>query len=243
MERSLSAGREAPYAVEPVQGMDRNKLGVLVFISSEAIFFATLIITYIVYRGIGGGPSAREVLDVPVAGIFTVFLLSSSLTMARVSARLRHGDVAGVRRWLLATILLGAVFLVGQGYEYVHLYLDNVTISRNLWGSTFFTLTGFHGLHVLVGLISMSILVAVVGGRASPPRPLASSAGEGGPRSSAGEAERTGNAGARERTDRGGEEDRVQGESAVEAISYYWHFVDAVWVVIFPVVYLWTLLS
>ena len=235
MERSLSAGREAPYAVEPVQGMDRNKLGVLVFISSEAIFFATLIITYIVYRGIGGGPSAREVLDVPVTGVFTVFLLSSSLTMARVSARLRHGDVAGVRRWLLATILLGAVFLVGQGYEYVHLYLDNVTISRNLWGSTFFTLTGFHGLHVLVGLISMAILVAVVGeGRASPPRPLSNAVGEGGPRSSAGEGERMG---------RGGEEDRVRGESAVEAISYYWHFVDAVWVVIFPVVYLWTLLS
>jgi heme/copper-type cytochrome/quinol oxidase subunit 3 len=213
--------------------MDRNKLGVLVFISSEAIFFATLIITYIVYRGIGGGPSARDVLDVPVTGVFTVFLLSSSLTMARVSARLRQGDAGGVRRWLLATILLGAVFLVGQGYEYVHLYLDNVTISRNLWGSTFFTLTGFHGLHVLVGLISMAILVAVVGeGRTSPP--LASAAGEGEHRSGVGEVERAGSA---------GEEDRVRGESAVEAISYYWHFVDAVWVVIFPVVYLWTLLS
>jgi cytochrome c oxidase subunit 3 len=176
MERSLSTGRGASYAVEPVRGMDRNKLGVLVFISSEAIFFATLIITYIVYRGVGGGPSAREVLDVPVTGVFTVFLLSSSLTMARVSGRLRHGDAAGVRRWLLATILLGAVFLVGQGYEYVHLYLDNVTISRNLWGSTFFTLTGFHGFHVFVSLISMAIAASVVG--PGPGRPRGESAVE-----------------------------------------------------------------
>jgi len=182
--------------------MDPNKLGIILFIMTEAIFFATLVITYIAYHGQStSGPQPRDVLDVPVTTFFTVFLFSSSATMAMVTSRLQKNDATGVRRWLIATILLGTVFLVGQGYEYVRLYTSDVTISRNLWGSTFFTVTGFHGLHVLVGLISMAILVGFV-----------SQDGK-----------------------------KVRAESGVEAISLYWHFVDAVWVVIFSVVYLWTL--
>ncbi|MBX6772387.1 MAG: heme-copper oxidase subunit III [Chloroflexi bacterium] len=197
-------GTEPDVGLEAIRRVDPNVLGVIVFITSEALFFASLIITYIVYRGAStAGPTPKEVLNVPVTGVFTVFLLSSSLTMARVTAHLSRGDAAAVRRWLILTIVLGAIFLAGQGYEYVRLYLENVTISRNLWGSTFFTLTGFHGLHVLVGLISMAILAGLV--------------------------------------EPGGQ--RVRGASGVEAISFYWHFVDAVWVVIFPVVYLWTLIS
>jgi heme/copper-type cytochrome/quinol oxidase subunit 3 len=194
----------AAPTVAPVRPLDTNRLGVLVFISSEAVFFLTLIVTYIAYRnGSTSGPTPKQVLDVGYTAIFTVFLLSSSITMALVSSRLRHDDPAGVRRWLLATILLGLIFLLGQGREYVRLYAANVTLARNLWSSTFFTLTGFHGFHVFVSLISMAIAASVVG--PGPGRP--------------------------------------RGESAVEAISYYWHFVDAVWVVISPVVYLWTLLS
>lgn len=201
-ERAMAASAASPSS-EPAR-VDTNRLGVLVFISSEAVFFLTLIITYIAYRGSStSGPGPKQALDVGYTAVFTVFLLSSSVTMALVSSRLHHNDPAGVRRWLLATILLGLIFLIGQGYEYVHLYADNVTIRRNLWSSTFFTLTGFHGLHVLVGLIAMSIVARVVG--PGPGRP--------------------------------------RGESAVEAVSYYWHFVDAVWIVIFPVVYLWTLFS
>ncbi len=199
---SMGSGEAA--ALDPVQHMDRNVFGIAVFITSEAIFFLTLIITYIAYRGQStSGPTPRDVLDVPYTAVFSLFLFSSSATMALVSSRLHHRDAPGVRRWLLLTILLGALFLLGQGYEYLRLYAGDVTISRNLWGSTFFTLTGFHGLHVLVGLLAMAILVSLV-----QPHPHA-----------------------------------IRAASGVEAISLYWHFVDAVWVVIFTVVYLWTLLS
>lgn len=201
MSAYLSA---SPPAWEPIQRMDRNRFGVLVFISSESVFFLVLIITYIAFRGSSvSGPTPKEVLDVPYTAVFTVFLLSSSVTMGLVSSRLRRGEVTGARRWLLATILLGLIFIGGQGYEYLRLYAENVTISRNLWGSIFFTLTGFHGLHVIVGIIAMSIIAITLGPGSEHPR----------------------------------------GESAAEAVSYYWHFVDAVWVVIFPVVYLWTLTS
>ena len=203
MAASGAAEQMAP-ALEPIQTTDRNVFGVAVFITSEAIFFLTLVITYIAYHGQStSGPQPRDVLDVPVTAIFSLFLFASSASMVMVTSRLQRDDAGGVRRWLLVTILLGAIFLLGQGYEYVRLYTDNVTISRNLWGSTFFTLTGFHGLHVLVGLVSMAILAGLVSPR------------------------------------RG----HVEPASGLEAVSLYWHFVDAVWVVIFSVVYLWTLVS
>src|SRR5579883_229252 len=195
--------QETAPPIEGIQRMDPNALGILVFISSEAIFFASLIITYIVYRGQSTGGPTAHVLDVGTTAIFSVFLFASIGTMERVTSHLHHNDSAGVRRWLLITIALGAIFLIGQGIEYTRLYQSNVTINTNLWSSTFFTLTGFHGLHVLVGLISMSIIASLVG-----PGP-----------------------------------DRLRASSAVHTISYYWHFVDGVWVVIFPVVYLWTLIS
>jgi len=190
--------------LEGIQRMNPNSLGVLLFISSEVVFFGALIITYITYRTAGPpGPTARTVLNIPLTSVFTVFLLSSSYTMHRATSRLVHNDASGVRKWLLATVLLGAIFIVGQGYEYVHLYMDSVTISRNIWASTFFVLTGFHGLHVIIGLIAMAVIASVI-------QPG---------------------------------EDHPWGAAGVEAISYYWHFVDAVWVVIFPVVYLWALFS
>src|SRR5579884_1038060 len=149
--------------LDPIQRMDINVIGVAIFITSEAVFFGTLVITYIAYYGQStSGPRPSQVLNIPYTAVFTIFLLSSSLTMHFVTSHLRENNARAVRRWLFATILLGAIFLIGQGYEYVHLYSDNVTISRNLWGSTFFTLTGFHGLHVFVGLIAMAILAGIV---------------------------------------------------------------------------------
>lgn len=201
---SVRHGDTSKGGLGAIEHMDRNRLGILLFIMSEALFFFALIITYIVYHNQGvGGPTAKTALDVKTTGIFSLFLFSSSITMGRATARIGRNDAAGVRRWLGATILLGAIFLVGQGSEYVRLYQSNVTIDRNLWSSTFFTLTGFHGLHVLIGLISMTVVAALV----SP--------------------------GKRE----------VQGASAAECVALYWHFVDAVWVVIFSLVYLWPLLS
>lgn len=203
ISHAINHGSLDQTGLEAVRRVDPNALGILVFISSEAIFFASLIITYIVSRSQStGGPNAH-VLGVGTTAIFTVCLFASSATMERVTSHLHRNDSAGVRRWLLITIALGAIFLIGQGIEYAHLYQDSVTIGTNLWSSAFFTLTGFHGFHVLIGLISMAIIAGLVG-----PGP-----------------------------------DRLRAGSAVHTISYYWHFVDAVWVVIFPVVYLWTLIS
>jgi heme/copper-type cytochrome/quinol oxidase subunit 3 len=139
--------------------IEKNKLGMALFLGSETFFFAVLILAYITYRGSAdGGPTAADSLDVASAGIFTIFLLASSVTLwlaERSLARERH---AGMRRWLLATVVLGAIFLVGQGWEYARLIEDNVTIGRNLFGSTFFTLTGFHGFHVFSGLVALATL-------------------------------------------------------------------------------------
>ncbi|MGN6697624.1 MAG: cytochrome c oxidase subunit 3, partial [Thermomicrobiales bacterium] len=105
--------------------------------------------------------------------------------------------------WLLVTIALGAIFIAGQAYEYHHLIDEGVTISSGLFGTTFFTLTGFHGLHVIIGLVALSILAALT---------FAGDFDEG-------------------------------NEMPLTTAGLYWHFVDAVWVVVFSVVYLWTLVS
>lgn len=140
-------------------GMTKSKLGVITFIASEANFFLLLIFAYVYYHGgTSGGPSAAGSLDPRAAGINTVFLLGSSATMWRAERSLRREGASGLPLWLLATIVLGAIFLFGQGREYAHLISQNVTVSRDLFGASFFTLTGFHGLHVLIGLITLSIV-------------------------------------------------------------------------------------
>jgi cytochrome c oxidase subunit 1/cytochrome c oxidase subunit I+III len=214
----IAAGERSPAAVEapghpvaprdlgPLSGMDVNQLGVLVFASSEAFFFLVLISSYIYGRPeytAANGPTPQAALNIPLTAIFTVFLLASSLTMSQATARLGRGELAAARRWLGITVALGAIFLAGQIYEYAHLYADGIPIDRNLWSSAFFTLTGFHGAHVLIGLTAILIATSLL--RARP--------GE------------------------------IAGARGLEAVSIYWHFVDLVWVVIFPVVYLWTLLS
>ncbi len=201
-----TSGATERAGLGPFRHADPNQLGVLAFVTSEAVFFLTLIVTYVASRSqytTARGPTPHDALNVPLTGVFTVFLLSSSLTMAAASSRLGSLDLAGARRWLIGTVLLGLVFLVGQGYEYYRLYQDSITLGTNLWTSTFFTLTGFHGLHVLVGLIAITVATSLL-------RSI---------------------------------EGTIRGVRAAEAVSIYWHFVDAVWVVIFPVVYLWTLLS
>jgi heme/copper-type cytochrome/quinol oxidase subunit 3 len=180
--------------------IEKNKLAMLLFISSETIFFTLLILAYVAYHRTGGtGPTAASALDPVKTGVFSLFLLSSSFTMHRVGASTRREERGGQRAWLAATIVLGSVFLVGQGLEYASLIRRDVTISRDLFGTTFFTLTGFHGLHVFLGLVMLAILLGL-GARHPDDEPKS---------------------------------------AAVGAIAVYWHFVDAVWVVIFSVVYLW----
>jgi len=90
--------------------------------------------------------------------VFSLALFASSGTIWLAERRLGRGDLAGFRLWLLATIALGAIFLLGQVTEYGHLFAEGITIGTNLFTSAFFTLTGFHGFHVLVGLVALAVL-------------------------------------------------------------------------------------
>jgi heme/copper-type cytochrome/quinol oxidase subunit 3 len=142
--------------------MEKHKLGMALFLASETFFFAVLILAYIAYRGASAdGPAAANSLDVTTAAIFTVFLLGSSGTLWLAEQSMTRERTNGMRLWLLVTVIFGAIFLVGQGWEYLRLINENVTIGRNLFGTTFFTLTGFHGLHVFSGLVALAILFSL----------------------------------------------------------------------------------
>ncbi len=151
--------------------MERTRLGVVLFIASEANFFLLLVTAYVYYHHtLGPGPSASHVLDPLKTGMFSVALFASSATMARAGANLRRERRSRGHLWLALTVVLGAVFLAGQGWEYAHLLGHGVNPSRNLFGTTFFTLTGFHGLHVLAGLVMLGTLLALgLAGRSGPP--------------------------------------------------------------------------
>ena len=138
---------------------DIYSFAVTLFLISEGAFFAFLIIAYVYFHGtMTAGPNARNSLDPLRTGIYSVFLLASSFTVRTAERKFSNGNRRAFAAWLLTTILLGAIFLAGQGREYFTLYRADVTVSRNIFGTSFFTLTGFHGLHVLLGLVALSIL-------------------------------------------------------------------------------------
>jgi heme/copper-type cytochrome/quinol oxidase subunit 3 len=138
----------------------KNKLGILLFILSEAFFFSLLILAYAYFRSAQiQGPTAATSLDPLVTGIFSLFLFASSFTMWRAEKSLRQGNHAGLQTWLFLTIACGVVFLLGQGIEWRSLIGQGTTVSRNLFGTTFFTLTGFHGLHVIIGLLALGVIL------------------------------------------------------------------------------------
>lgn len=129
------------------------------FIGSESFFFLALIISYIYYVHTGRIPlDSSKYLDIKRTSVFTVALLSSSATIFLAGFYLDKMNRNVLQRWLGLTILLGLIFLVGQASEYIRLYHMNFRISKNVLGSAFFTLTGFHGLHVLIGLVVLSIV-------------------------------------------------------------------------------------
>lgn len=154
------------------EAADPNKLAMALFLISEGTFFAFLITAYVFFHGdVKTGPNASNSLDPLKAGIYTTALLASSFTMRRAETSLRRASPRSLARWLAVTLTLGAVFLIGQAREYVRLYQESVTVSRNIFGTTFFTLTGFHGLHVLLGLIALAILLGgALAGHYKPPR-------------------------------------------------------------------------
>jgi cytochrome c oxidase subunit III len=167
-------------------GLDNRKIAIWAFIGSECMLFTSLISTYLVYKGRSvKGPFPHEVcnppqcatqmqpiLDIPVTSASTFVLLMSSLTMVLALAAVENkgkpgwgnGGWVGLgssKLWLLATALLGATFLGFQAYEFTAFVREGLTIRTNLFGSSFFTLTGFHGAHVSVGVLWLLTLLAI----------------------------------------------------------------------------------
>jgi len=183
---------------------ERGKMGVGLFILSEANFFLLLIVAYVYYHAYPGqGPTAASALNTARTAAFSVALFASSATIFMASRAARRGDSGGLVRWLAITIALGTLFIFGQAKEYYDLIESGVGVSRNLFATTFFTLTGFHGVHVIIGLVALSITLALaMAGKLHP-----------------------------------------ETRDGFGAVEWYWHFVDAVWVVVFSVVYLWSAAS
>jgi cytochrome c oxidase subunit 3 len=136
-------------------GVDSRKMGVWTFIGSETLFFAALIVTYLIYKPrnlAAGGQDPKEFLGIAVTSVLASILLASSLTMVLALAAIRRHDTRQFRIWLLATAGLGLCFLSGQAYEFTKLISEGVTFSSSMFGTTFFVLTGFHGTHVAIGV-------------------------------------------------------------------------------------------
>ena len=141
-------------------GQDTRKIAFWTFIGSECMLFGTLIATYLSYEGKSVvGPTPQEILNIPLTSVSTFVLLMSSLAMVLALAAVMRGDTRYSRVWLATTAGLGAVFLGLQAFEFTQFVDEGLKISTNLFGSTFFVLTGCHGLHVLVGVIWLATLL------------------------------------------------------------------------------------
>jgi cytochrome c oxidase subunit 3 len=199
--------------LETSTGLDSRKLAIWTFIGSECLFFATLISNYLVHKQTwltGPGPFPHEewvspagqhfepIIEIPLVTLGTALLLFSSLFVVLALANAQRGNRKGLLLWLGMTIMCGLFFVGMQVYEFTHFVHKGLTLKTNLYGASFFTLTGFHGTHVTLGVIWLITLwVEGVRGRIPPAKSL-----------------------------------------NLEIAALYWHFVDVVWIVIFPVVYL-----
>jgi cytochrome c oxidase subunit 3 len=201
---SIVPGETAPLVRSNAHPLNSTALnstewGMLTFLLSEVAFFSTLIVTYLSYMGKDQAGPTPAVLSLPLVIGTTVCLLSSSGTVHFAERALRRGSRGAFAVLWSLTILLGALFLLGTAYEWHELIVrHHLTISTNLFGTTYYTLVGFHALHLTVGLIVLSIVLTLVLRR----------------------------------------EVKTSHPLAVELTSWYWHFVDTVWVVVFTVVYL-----
>jgi cytochrome c oxidase subunit 3/cytochrome o ubiquinol oxidase subunit 3 len=153
---------------EPGHGHDTNtgvsnaKLAIWLFLSSEALFFGAFITTYFLYRGRDTqflkGPKPEELLNIPFTSVTSFILLMSSLTMVLALAAIQRGDERQLRIWLLATALFGLTFISGQVFEFTEFYREGLSLSSNMFGTSFFVLTGLHGAHVTMGIVWLLLL-------------------------------------------------------------------------------------
>jgi cytochrome c oxidase subunit 3 len=175
----------------------RGRVGMFSLIAAESAIFTIFVVAYIFYLGKSlSGPMPKDVLETPIFN--TICLLSSSLTIHLAVRALRSARVNAFGLWWFVTMVLGSVFLVGTGREWQHLIFEKgLTISTNLFGTTYYSLVGLHAFHVTVGLMGIVlVMIFALLGKMEPAH-----------------------------------SDRV------DVFSMYWHFVDAVWVVVFTVVY------
>ncbi|MDQ3660632.1 MAG: cytochrome c oxidase subunit 3 [Actinomycetota bacterium] len=138
-------------------GISAPALGMALFLSSEVMFFGALFGAYYSLRASAGGwpPEGTPELGRPLALVLTAVLLLSSVTQHRAETAHERGDLAGMSRWLAATLALGALFLMGEGFEWIELFAAGFGVSTNLFGALFFLMTGFHGLHLIAGLTAL----------------------------------------------------------------------------------------
>ena len=141
-------------------GLNSRKMLFWAFLGSECMFFGSLIATYLIYKGRDSvGPLPHEILNIPLTSFSAFDLLMSSLTMVLALAYIQRGDQKKGTFWLFMTAALGAIFVGMQVYEFSHFVHEGLTLQKNLFGCTFFVLTGFHGTHVTVGVIWLLTLV------------------------------------------------------------------------------------
>jgi cytochrome c oxidase subunit III len=175
-------------------------VGTIIWLSSELMFFAGLFAMYFTARARSteGWPPEPTELNLPYALTFTIILVLSSVTCQFGVFAAEQGNVYGLRRWFTITFVMGLTFVLGQGYEYVQLVEEGTSISSSTYGTVFYLTTGFHGLHVIGGLVAfVYLLIRSTMGRFTP----------------------------------------AQATAAI-VVSYYWHFVDVVWIGLFATIYL-----
>jgi heme/copper-type cytochrome/quinol oxidase subunit 3 len=152
VEAHAETGHEASAT-----GLDNRKLGMWTFLGSECLFFGALISTFLLYRNrvLEGTPAPEDVYDIPYTSVSSFVLLMSSLTMVLALHAIQRGDHRQLRVWLVATALLGTVFVGGQVFEFTEFIEHGFTIRSSPAGSSFFMLTGFHGAHVTIGILML----------------------------------------------------------------------------------------
>jgi len=148
------SAQEATVSAHGVEHPDHRLLGVIVFLIAEAMIFLGLFTAYLTFRAVAPTwpPAGTPRLELLLPGVNTIILISSSFVIHKADTAIKKNDVQGLRTWFAITALMGAIFLGGQLYEYNHLEFG---LTTNLFASTFYVLTGFHGLHVCFGLLLM----------------------------------------------------------------------------------------
>ena len=190
-----------PYTVEerPDTGLANGKLGIWLFLASEVMLFGGLFSAYVLLRT-GAAEWPRHTLNIPMAALNTVVLISSSVTMVMAWASLKLNDWSKHRLYLILTFVLAGVFLVNKYFEYADHFTRGELPSHSTFLAIYYTLTGLHGIHILGGMVVMAYFI--------------------GPGAKMWKA------------------NRDQFTNRIEYTGLYWHFVDLVWIFLFPILYL-----